>query len=217
MATKFCQHCGTKIVAEAKFCAACGKAQVSIEGGESATTPFSFATQAAAEAAKASNKKGLILGGSAALILAALAIVFFVINPMGARLDQSESLSGSTSTEEQPLFGSSSLDGKSASAVLRELMSDGFCPVPDTRSEFTDYPTLLGLYDEDTLRGCTESPNGNYFFIYANQSPSDLEYELDSSSDTQNVYGQDWILEFVGSDNASVIAEIAQRYGATID
>jgi hypothetical protein len=217
MTTKFCQQCGTKIVAEAKFCAACGQAQVSLEGSESATTPFSFAAEAAAEAAKASNKKGLILGGSAAIILAALAIVFFVINPMTARLDQAESPSGSTSIEDQPLFGSSSLDGKPASAVLRELMNDGFCPVPDTRSEFTDYPTLLGLYDADTLRGCTEATNGNYFFIYANQTPSDLQYELDTSSETQNVYGRDWILEFVGSDNASVIAEIAQKYGATID
>ena len=195
MATKFCQNCGSKIVAEAKFCAACGQAQVSIEGGESATTPFSFATQATAEAAKASNKKGLILGGSAALILTALALVFVVIKP----------------------FGSASLEGKPASVILSQLMADGFCPVPDTRSGFTDYPTLLSYYDADTLRGCTDSKNGNYFFLYANQSPSELAEELESSSNTQNVFGADWVIEFVGSDNAPLLVEIAQKYGATID
>ena len=217
MATKFCIHCGTKIMAEAKFCTACGQAQVTLELGESATTPFSFATEAAAEATKASNKKGLILGGSAALILVALALVFFVIKPMAAPLDQADSPSGSTSTEDQPRSGSSALDGKPASAVLAELMSDGFCPVPDTRSEFIDYPTLLELYDADILRGCTESSTGNYFFIYANQSPSDLESELESSSDTDNVYGKDWILEFIGEDNGEILGDIAQEYGATID
>ena len=195
MATKFCQNCGSKIVAEAKFCAACGQAQVSIEGGESATTPFSFATQATAEAAKASNKKGLILGGSAALILAALALVFVVIKP----------------------FGSASLEGKPASVILSQLMADGFCPVPDTRSGFTDYPTLLSYYDTDTLRGCTDSKNGNYFFLYTNMSPSDLADELESSGGTQNVFGADWVIKFVGSDNGTVLAEIAQKYGATID
>lgn len=217
MATKFCIHCGTKIMAEAKFCVACGQAQVALELGESATTPFSFATEAAAEATKASNKKGLILGGSAALILVALALVFFVIKPMGTPLDQAESPSGSTSTEDQPQFGSSSLDGKPASAVLAELMSDGFCPVPDTRSGFVDYPTLLELYDADILRGCTESSTGNYFFIYANQSPTELAEQLGSSQGTDKVYGKDWILEFISDDNVEILEEIAEKYGATID
>lgn len=199
MATKFCQHCGSKIVAEAKFCAACGQAQINLEATEAplapATPPQSFAEQAAAESAKSSNKRGLLIGGLAAIIVAVLAIVFFVMRPSVA----------------------ASLDGKPASEVLSQLMSDGFCPVPDTRAGFTDYSNLLEMYDEDTMRGCTESKNGNYFFIYANLSPSDLDDELAASGSTQNVYGQDWILEFVGEDNGPVLAEIVQKYGATID
>jgi hypothetical protein len=131
-----------------------------------------------------------LIGGGAALLVAALAVVFLVLKP----------------------FGSASFEGKPASAVLSQLMADGFCPVPDTRSGFTDYPTLLSYYDADTLRGCTDSKNGNYFFIYANQSPSDLADEIESSSNTQNVFGKDWIIEFVGSDNAAVLGEIAQKY-----
>jgi hypothetical protein len=195
MAAKFCQHCGSKLLAEAKFCAACGQAQVLTETVESATPVQSYAAQVAAESAKSSNKRGLLIGGGAALLVAALAVVFLVLKP----------------------FGSASFEGKPASAVLSQLMADGFCPVPDTRSGFTDYPTLLSYYDADTLRGCTDSKNGNYFFIYANQSPSDLADEIESSSNTQNVFGKDWIIEFVGSDNAAVLGEIAQKYNGTID
>lgn len=195
MATKFCQNCGSKLVAEAKFCAACGQAQANLETVEPATATQSFAAQAAAEAAKSSNKRGLLIGGAAAVVIAALAVVFLVIKP----------------------FDSALLDGKPASGVLSQLMEDGFCSVPDTRSGFADYPTLLSYYEADTLRGCNDAVNGNYFFIYANQSPSDLADELESSSNTQNVYGTDWILEFVGSDNAAVLGEIAQKYSGTVD
>jgi hypothetical protein len=196
MASKFCQHCGSKILAEAKFCAACGQAQAQVASTATSTEPaLTPSASYAIPSSKPSNKKGLIFGAGAALVAVALAVVFLVIKP----------------------FGSASLNGQPASAILSQLMADGFCPVPDTRSGFTDYPTLLSFYDADTLRGCTDSKNGNYFFLYTNMSPSDLDDELESSSSTQNVFGADWVIKFVGSDNGTVLAEIAQKYGATID
>ncbi|MFM1796018.1 MAG: hypothetical protein RLZZ340_695 [Actinomycetota bacterium] len=192
MANKFCQHCGTQILAEAKFCAACGQAQAvtaPAAGGEEVHT---FAATPAAPAS--SNKKTVFIAAGAAIVAIAIAVVFFIVKP-GA---------------------SASLDGKSASEVLSQLVDDGYCTEVDPRSGFTDYSMLIKLYDADTLRGCIESKSGNYFFIYANQSPSDLEDEKDSSTTTQNVYGKDWILEFVSTGNEAVLTEIAKQYNGTV-
>ena len=194
MANKFCQHCGTQILAEAKFCAACGQAQsvpaaTPAAGGEEVHTFAAAPTKPAG-----SNKKTIFIAAGAAIVAVAIAVVFFIVKP-GA---------------------SASLDGKSASEVLSQLVDDGYCSKVDPRSGFTDYSMLIKLYDADTLRGCITSKSGNYFFIYANQSPSDLADEIDSSSTTQNVYGKDWILEFVSTGNEAVLTEIAKQYNGTV-
>ena len=192
MANKFCQNCGTQIVAEAKFCAACGQAQAANAPAASGEEVHTFAAAPAAPAS--SNKKTVFIAAGAAIVAIAIAVVFFIVKP-GA---------------------SASLDGKSASEVLSQLVDDGFCTEVDPRSGFTDYSTLIQYYDADTLRGCLKSTDGNYFFIYANQSPSDLTDELDASSTTENVYGKDWILEFVGSGNTGTMTEIAKKYNGTV-
>lgn len=193
MANKFCQHCGTQILAEAKFCAACGQAQaVTTPAGEGEQVHTFAATPAAPTAG--SNKKTIFIAAGAAIVAVAIAVVFFIVKP-GA---------------------SATLDGKSASEVLSQLVNDGYCSKVDPRSGFTDYSSLIKLYDEDTLRGCMTSKSGNYFFIYANQSATDLADELDSSSTTQNVYGKDWVLEFVSTGNEAVLTEIAKQYNGTV-
>ena len=192
MANKFCQNCGTQILAEAKFCAACGQAQAATATAAGGEDVHTFAAAAAAPAS--SNKKTVFIAAGAAIVAIAIAVVFFIVKP-GA---------------------SASLDGKSASEVLSQLVNDGFCTEVDPRSGFTDYSTLIQYYDADTLRGCLKSTDGNYFFIYANQSPSDLTDELDASSTTENVYGKDWILEFVGSGNTGTMTEIAKKYNGTV-
>lgn len=192
MANKFCQHCGTQILADAKFCAACGQAQAVTAPAGAGEEVHTFA--AAAAPAPSSNKKTIFIAAGAAIVAIAIAVVFFIVKP-GA---------------------SASLDGKSASEVLSQLVDDGYCTEVDPRSGFTDYSTLIKLYDADTLRGCIESKSGNYFFIYANQSATDLAEEIDSSSTTENVYGKDWIIEFVGSGNSSVLTEIATQYNGTV-
>ena len=193
MANKFCQHCGTQILADAKFCAACGHAQAVTAPAGAGEEVHTFAAAAAAPAA-GSNKKTIFIAAGAAIVAIAIAVVFFIVKP-GA---------------------SATLDGKSASEVLSQLVNDGYCNEVDPRSGFTDYSSLIKLYDADTLRGCLKSQDGNYFFIYAKQSPSDLADEIDSSTTTENVSGKDWILEFVGSGNSSTMTEIAKQYNGTV-
>lgn len=192
METKFCQYCGVNIPADSRFCSTCGKAQSSLNDTVVDDGPNSHFGLQMAKPKKYSNKRNFIVAGGALVV--ALLVVLFVVKP----------------------FDSVSLAGKPASVVLNQLVEDGFCEVPDTREGFSDFESLLTMYDEDTFRGCTKAKNGNYFFIYANLTPEGLAEELNTSSNTQNVWGNNWVLEFTGSNNDAVIAEIASKYGGFV-
>ena len=191
MATKFCQNCGSKILAEAKFCAACGDVLAHVASNESATEPaVTPSASSAAPTSKPLNKKRLIFG-SAALVAVALAVFVFALNP----------------------FGLSSLDGKPASAIQSQLVSDGFCPEPVARSIFEE-PDLLKDYDDDVMRSCIDRNLFIGFYIYANQTPGEIRVHLDN--DMEMVYGKDWYILLTGTNNASVKQEFAQKYGAKV-
>ncbi len=176
-------------MAEAKFCAACGQAQAQVASTETRAEPV-LTPSPETHTNKASNKKGLIFGSSA---LAAVALVVFVLvlNP----------------------FGTNSLDGKPASAIQSQLVSDGFCPEPVARSIFED-PDLLKDFDDDVMRSCIDRNLFIGFYIYTNQKPSEIQVHLDN--DMEMVYGKDWYILFTGTNNASIKQEFAQKYGAKV-
>jgi hypothetical protein len=191
MATNFCPNCGSKLITEAKFCADCGQARAQVASTETSAEPaLTLTASSAAPRSKTSNMKGLIFG-SAALVAVALAVFVFVFNP----------------------FGSSSLDGKPASAIQSQLVSDGFCPEPVARSIFEE-PDLLKDYDDDVMRSCIDRNLFIGFYIYTNQTPGEIQVHLDN--DMELVYGKDWYILLTGTNNASIKQEFAQKYGAKV-
>ena len=101
MANKFCQHCGTQILAEAKFCASCGQAQAVTAPAGAGEQVHAFASAPTA----GSNKKTIFIAAGAAIVAIAIGVVFFIVKP-GA---------------------GASLNGKTGQEILAILVDDGYC------------------------------------------------------------------------------------------
>jgi hypothetical protein len=203
MATNFCPNCGSKLIAEAKFCADCGHVQAQV-----VTSSPQVSQLNPGEKSKPTSMKGFMIGVGATLVAVVLVFVVTSLRPA----EPTSVGNGSTSQDNETAVELIRLEGKTASEVLSQLVKDGFCIVAEPRSDLSDYSVLLELYDANLLRVCDESTTGNYIWIYANQTSSDMEWRLDNSSDEQIVYGTDWILILSSNESSTLVDLIAEKY-----